>query len=528
MKLGGGRGSVLPIALFLLLCVTPWCDAGKRWYNRPRKRVSGPRVFQHGHNHGIISGRCHHGRMGGGRPRKIVAGCRKTENPVFLPNQKLVQIPSEVPAGTTCLALIHNSITSLGPQSLARLPALEFLLLPANGLTYIASEAFSHVPKLKALNLAKNQLTDFPWGHMQAQSSLTFLDLNGNHLTSLPADAFKFLPAMTELLITNNNLMSIPRGIFDDVPRLTTVRMSQNPWKCDCDFLVSYKTLPATIARMNPRMTCASPPEHCGRTMSTMILGSGCIDASKGIEKGTGNNGYGKYPAGGGVLFLKQWLKQAGNKGLLQITTQTFSPSRPQAVQPTVRSTLSTDDQKTPTENGYQNNPDIGKVRYTKPSQNGYRKNPDIGKIRFTTPTQNRYRKNPDIGKIRYTTPTQNGYRKNPDIGKIAFTAPNQNGYQKKHVAEKIGGPPVTTEEDNTKKMTITKMKRRDGATTPADADLIIRLRLSDFMAIPLSDFRTRLMEPSKRTSYQANRPPLNGLSLMLDRQTTIPSLDHD
>ncbi|KAI8495650.1 hypothetical protein Bbelb_266220 [Branchiostoma belcheri] len=191
---------------------------------------------------------------------------------VNLASENMQRFPADLPNGTTSINLNNNHITRLGNQSLASLQDLQILLLRRNFITNIEADTFKNVPKLTTLVLGGNQLTDFPWRHMQAQSLLTYLGLAGNRLTSLPNDTFQFLPSLKELRINHNRLTFIPEGVFGHHLSLKTVYMSENPWKCDCDFLMSYKTLPAAVTRSNPCMTCVTPQENSGLRVSSITL----------------------------------------------------------------------------------------------------------------------------------------------------------------------------------------------------------------------------------------------------------------
>ncbi|XP_078661717.1 uncharacterized protein LOC144905805 isoform X2 [Branchiostoma floridae x Branchiostoma belcheri] len=198
------------------------------------------------------------------------------------------RFPADLPNGTTSIDLNDNHITRLGNQSLANLQDLQILLLRRNFITNIEADTFKNVPKLTTLVLGGNQLTDFPWRHMQAQSLLTYLGLAGNRLTSLPNDTFQFLPLLKELRINHNRLTFIPEGVFSHHLSLERVYMSENPWKCNCDFLMSYKTFPAALTRSNPCMTCATPQKHYGLRVSSITLD--CATSSGSGETETTEN----------------------------------------------------------------------------------------------------------------------------------------------------------------------------------------------------------------------------------------------
>ncbi|CAH1241490.1 ISLR2 [Branchiostoma lanceolatum] len=289
MKLGLGGGSVV---LLLLLCGLPWCagwfgrrcKAG-RWGHRPNR--------WHGFHQGDRGARRHCFRGHWGKriclqhriPRPTFPENLDPATAVFRAHESIQRFPVDLPNGTTSIDLNNNFITGLGNQSLSSLQDLQVLLLRHNMIAHIEPDAFRHVPKLQTLVLGGNLLTEFPWRHMQAQSLLTYLGLAGNRLTSLPNDTFRFLPALKELRIENNRLTSIPAGLFNNSPAPETVYMLKNPWNCDCEFLMSYKTLPPAITRLHLCMACASPQEHLGLLVSSLTTkcteGLGETEATK-------------------------------------------------------------------------------------------------------------------------------------------------------------------------------------------------------------------------------------------------------
>ncbi|XP_076028174.1 leucine-rich repeat-containing protein 3-like [Genypterus blacodes] len=141
-------------------------------------------------------------------------------------SRNLDRIPQNLPPDTAVLLLSSNSIRRVPPQAFAALRRLRELDLSHNAIDAVEADAFQGISE-----------------------GLRTLDLSNNRLSRLPKDAFAKLGAQ--------------------------VRLSHNPWHCECDLQEALREL-----RLDPdtanQVSCftAAREEHVGRPV-IQVLDSG-------------------------------------------------------------------------------------------------------------------------------------------------------------------------------------------------------------------------------------------------------------
>ncbi|NXG60056.1 GPIX protein, partial [Hemiprocne comata] len=81
------------------------------------------------------------------------------------------------------------------------------------------------------------------------------VDCSSRKLVEMPA-----LPMNTKrLYLQNNSLTSVPPGALDSLHSLEEVKMSDNPWNCDCHILYLKLWLEDVSAPSLANIRCASP-----------------------------------------------------------------------------------------------------------------------------------------------------------------------------------------------------------------------------------------------------------------------------
>ncbi|XP_068426277.1 trophoblast glycoprotein [Clinocottus analis] len=231
-------------------------------------------------------------------------------------NQELDAIPHSLPANTKSLFVTGNNISCVGVDSFpTRLQMLTDLYLSGNGIESVDDMVFDNLPNLSRLDLSNNRIQTFSdkafpednkVQHLNLSRSfqnhsfmdmvlsvlhsgnllqLTTLDLSNNDLVILPDDLFVGLPNLVKLSLQNSSILSVQNGTLRppplrdldlrdnslrDLPFATLaelslkpallVRLSGNPWRCDClfeDTLLWLKN--ATQVADAQNLTCADP-----------------------------------------------------------------------------------------------------------------------------------------------------------------------------------------------------------------------------------------------------------------------------
>ncbi|XP_069460479.1 podocan-like protein 1 [Ambystoma mexicanum] len=126
-------------------------------------------------------------------------------NTLILSNNKLSQVPANLPPSLIRLHLQNNQIFKIPSGTLSRQPELRELYLQNNNLSNrgLDPETFSKLKGLEYLDLSSNQLTEIPCG---LPPSLMILHLGKNLITSIPEDVVSSIRNLEYLLLQNNRL----------------------------------------------------------------------------------------------------------------------------------------------------------------------------------------------------------------------------------------------------------------------------------------------------------------------------------
>uniref|UniRef100_A0A2K6T5V7 Leucine rich repeat containing 24 n=1 Tax=Saimiri boliviensis boliviensis TaxID=39432 RepID=A0A2K6T5V7_SAIBB len=162
---------------------------------------------------------------------------------------RLRVVPLGIPPGTQTLFLQDNNIARLEPGALAPLSALRRLYLHNNSLRALEAGAFRAQPRLLELALTSNRLRGLRSGAFLGLAQLRVLYLAGNQLARLLDFTFLHLPVSAwglkwrdaplwplrlQELHLRNQLGTISREALQPLASLQVLRLTENPWRCDC------------------------------------------------------------------------------------------------------------------------------------------------------------------------------------------------------------------------------------------------------------------------------------------------------
>lgn len=100
-------------------------------------------------------------------------------------------------------------------------------------------------------------------------SVLRSLQLDHNQIVCIDEQAVRSLHELEILTLNNNNLTTLPREMFSNMPRLRALRLSDNPFACDCHLSWLSKFL-RSAPRLAPYTRCHSPSQLKGQNVADL------------------------------------------------------------------------------------------------------------------------------------------------------------------------------------------------------------------------------------------------------------------
>lgn len=131
------------------------------------------------------------------------------------------------------LNLINITTTVLNQITFNGLKKLEILKIKGN-IKRIEFDAFAEISNLKQLILRNCNIKDISMDAFYGLSKLQIIDLSSNNLKNLPYGIFDQQFIIKEIYLQNNLLSDLPTNFFNKISA-KLVRLTQNPWICNCE-----------------------------------------------------------------------------------------------------------------------------------------------------------------------------------------------------------------------------------------------------------------------------------------------------
>ncbi|XP_042217430.1 carboxypeptidase N subunit 2-like [Homarus americanus] len=177
----------------------------------------------------------------------------------------------------TFLEITSNRIVQVNYKDFLSMGNLRSLFLGQNLISHIQNKTFVGTPKLEKLYLFSNKIESVELAAFSGLNSLSWLLMNNNLLRQLPRAIFRRTPSLRRLQIDSNKFMKLPEGLLDELKRVEQVKLSMNPWHCDCFILYLTGWLhrnPDKIWDRQPK--CRGPGDLGGKPVIEMTFNSVC------------------------------------------------------------------------------------------------------------------------------------------------------------------------------------------------------------------------------------------------------------
>lgn len=145
-------------------------------------------------------------------------------------------IPKQLPMDVTEVYLDGNDIPALTPHAFIGRKNMKVLYLNNSNVQTVQNRTFGGLRTLRVLRLESNMITALHGHEFDGLNELKELYLTNNHLKYISNLTFTHLKSLEILQLDTNFLMEISIWSLQYNPRLTEIRLSKNPWTCDCHF----------------------------------------------------------------------------------------------------------------------------------------------------------------------------------------------------------------------------------------------------------------------------------------------------
>jgi Leucine-rich repeat (LRR) protein len=192
-------------------------------------------------------------------------------NIVECSNLEFEEVPSRIPMDATEVYLDGNNLPSLGSHIFIGKKNLRVLFLNDSRIEFIRNKTFNGLKSLEVLRLEENLLTQLYGYEFADLDNLRELYLQHNLLRSISKETFSGLKFLQVLRLDGNLLIDFNVWELSGNGYLNSVMLASNPWTCDCDFLIPFRTWVASKTAIVVDFTSA----NCQSENSTHVLASG-------------------------------------------------------------------------------------------------------------------------------------------------------------------------------------------------------------------------------------------------------------
>ncbi|XP_076303588.1 uncharacterized protein LOC143221868 [Lasioglossum baleicum] len=145
--------------------------------------------------------------------------------------------------------------------------AVNILDVSSNFIETLDDHFLWDMPKVKSVILSDNKLETIP--SQIKSTTLKNLDMKRNRLVTLNNDTFLHLPQLIRVDLSGNRLTeTLDPAIFRNNPDLNSIKLDDNPWRCDCkELIILFNYLTASPAKTSEsNLLCQSPANVSGYT----------------------------------------------------------------------------------------------------------------------------------------------------------------------------------------------------------------------------------------------------------------------
>ena len=165
-----------------------------------------------------------------------------SKNIAVCSNSGFEALPEKLPMDATEIFLDGNFFPELNSHTFIGRKNLRVLHLNNSQIHTIQNRTFNGLKSLTGLHLQDNQLTSLEGYEFEALVNLRELYLDNNLIEKVSNITFKFLRSLEILHLQGNRIVDFPAWQLAFNPFLVSVKLAENIWSCDCQFVDKFRT----------------------------------------------------------------------------------------------------------------------------------------------------------------------------------------------------------------------------------------------------------------------------------------------
>ena len=184
-----------------------------------------------------------------------------TKNIIQCSSGEFSSLPDNIPMDATEIFLDGNKLDILRSHTFIGRKNLKSLHLNNSNIEEIENLTFNGLQTLTSLHLENNKLQTLEGFEFSGLSYLRELYLNDNQISSIHDATFKSLKSLEVLFLQGNSIIDFPVWQLAFNPYLVSVRLAENLWNCDCEFMHKFQSwlkLSTTKVSDSELLTCIS------------------------------------------------------------------------------------------------------------------------------------------------------------------------------------------------------------------------------------------------------------------------------
>lgn len=148
------------------------------------------------------------------------------------------QLPDQIPMDATQIYLDGNDLRELSSHAFIGRKKLRILFLNNSNVEIIHNRTFYGLKSLEILQLNHNVIRELNGHEFHGLEMLRELYLHNNRISVIENHTFAHLSHLRILRLDHNKLIDMN---FWHLPKQIDIRLSSNPWSCECDFVEVFR-----------------------------------------------------------------------------------------------------------------------------------------------------------------------------------------------------------------------------------------------------------------------------------------------